>query len=486
MSTAGQSQIPTQISNVDSLLATRTRPPKTYDGFSNNVFTKEVTRHGLRQHALLNLSRMHYLQHEHVAARKFLTEAIEISRLAGDKETLQHCQGLLHRLPPEHKNRKPTLNEIQPGLHPIEVLFDVEKLLRVKSEQPLSAAFERIVQAIGLYDHWIDMQGYFLEDSEQWSRHAVQSIVWNAAGCEKLAVIEENMVTAFNEVGGDNNNVITVTLNRAYRRARQGKYQDAIAVLLEPDVWRGLNLHDYSQWALQIWHIIVLRASRRGQLRQYNDLLRGMRPAGTFNPRDYFFGATSSTTSIIRDPLYGFLEMRQVGQASAAVEHLLRALWHSEFQCRYGSYRTAIILLADVGLEFGMTKRCKRILEDIMPQVIDGDDLEQRALACFNLARCIIAADERSPDSIHEALSYLDVAEKDYATLEILRSLADVQFLISVLYHNLNMVEERDAAATRHLKTEEAMQEAAVVVVEDWIDQVWELVLDIGASLVKR
>jgi hypothetical protein len=48
------------------------------------------------------------------------------------------------------------------------------------------------------------------------------------------------------------------------------------------------------------------------------------------------------------------------------------------------------------------------------------------------------------------------------------------------------MVEEGDAAATRHLKTEEAMQEAAVVVDEDWIDQVWELVLDIGASLAKR
>jgi len=83
-------------------------------------------------------------------------------------------------------------------------------------------------------------------------------------------------------------------------------------------------------------------------------------------------------------------------------------------------------------------------------------------------------------------LSYLDIAEKDYATLEILRSLADVQFLISVLYHNLNMVEERDAAAARHQKTEEAMQEAAVVIVEGWIDQVWELVLDIGASLAKQ
>jgi hypothetical protein len=47
------------------------------------------------------------------------------------------------------------------------------------------------------------------------------------------------------------------------QNARQGKYQDAIAVLLEPDVWRGLSLNDYSQWASQIWHIIVLRASRR-------------------------------------------------------------------------------------------------------------------------------------------------------------------------------------------------------------------------------
>jgi len=441
---------------------------------------------GVRQHALLNLSRMHYLQHEYTAARKFLIEAIEISRLVGDKETLQHCQSLLHRLPPKHQNHKPAINEIQPGLHPIEVLFDVEKLLRVKSEQPLSAAFEKIVQAVGLYDHWIDMQGNFLEDSEQWSQHTVQSIVWSAAGCEKLAIIEENLVTAFSEVGGDNNNAITVTLNRAYRRARQGKYQDAIAVLLEPDVWRGLSLHDYSQWASQIWHIIVLRASRRGQLRQYNDLLKAMRPAGPFNPRDYFFNATASTTSIIRDPLYEFLQMRQVGQAATAVEQLLRTLWHSEFQCRYGSYRTGIILLADVSLEFGMTKRCKRILEEIMPQIIDGDDLEQRALACFTLARCIIAADERSPESIHEALPYLEIAEKDYAALEILRSLADVQFLVSVLYHNLNMVAERDAAASRHFETEGAMREAAVVVAEEWIDQVWELVLDIGASVAKQ
>jgi anaphase-promoting complex subunit 5 len=141
---------------------------------------------------------------------------------------------------------------MQPGLHPIELLFDVEKLLRVNSvshivlarfhcdsdrageqEQPLSAAFEKMIQAVGLCDHWIDVQGNYLDYADQWSQHTVQSIVWSAAGagpgyrtlfctnaklgCEKLAVIEESIVTAFSEIGGDSNNALVVTLNRAYR-----------------------------------------------------------------------------------------------------------------------------------------------------------------------------------------------------------------------------------------------------------------------------
>jgi hypothetical protein len=46
----------------------------------------------------------------------------------------------------------------------------------------LSAAFEKIIQAIGLYDHWVDVQGNHLDDAEQWSQHAIQSVVWSAAG----------------------------------------------------------------------------------------------------------------------------------------------------------------------------------------------------------------------------------------------------------------------------------------------------------------
>lgn len=34
-------------------------------------------------------------------------------------------------------------------------------------------------------------------------------------------------------------------------------------MLLESDTWRGLTLDDYGAWAGEIWHILVLRASRR-------------------------------------------------------------------------------------------------------------------------------------------------------------------------------------------------------------------------------
>lgn len=60
---------------------------------------------------------------------------------------------------------------------------------------------------------------------------------------------------------------------------------------------------------------------------------------------------------------------QQCEQATSAVNQLLTALWHSEFLGRLGYYRTGIIFLADLGLEFGMTRQSRRILEEIMPQV---------------------------------------------------------------------------------------------------------------------
>lgn len=66
------------------------------------------------------------------------------------------------------------------------------------------------------------------------------------------------------------------------------------------------------------------------------------------------------------------------------MEHLLRSLWHSEFLFRMHYYRTAVILLADAGLDLGMSKRSQKMIEDIMPQV-DSVPLVDSAFAHINL-----------------------------------------------------------------------------------------------------
>lgn len=92
--------------------------------------------------------------------------------------------------------------------------------------------------------------------------------------------------------------------------------------------------------------------------------------------------------------------------------------------------------------------------------MIIGTDLEQRALACFTFARCIIAAADtpsmfalvriagtftnpiRSPISaagLPDAVRYLQIAESDYAALQCLHSLMNAQYLLSVVYHNLGL-----------------------------------------------
>ncbi len=43
-------------------------------------------------------------------------------------------------------------------------------------------AFNKIIQAIGVQDHWVEVQLIPPPEEELWVQHAVQSIVWRAAG----------------------------------------------------------------------------------------------------------------------------------------------------------------------------------------------------------------------------------------------------------------------------------------------------------------
>ncbi|KAK2466948.1 hypothetical protein APHAL10511_001206 [Amanita phalloides] len=439
---------------------------------------------GVRQHALLNLVRMHYIRGEYDAARKLLAEAIIVARTSSDKSTLQHCISMLHRLPLSARQKH--INEVQPNLHPLEVLYDVKKLMDPQNDQPLSMSFQKIVQAIGLYDHWLDVQLAACIDAEQWAQHAVQSVVWNAAGCHQLAAIEEDLVIAFTPVAGEDNQRLVIILNKAHKLARQGQYSNSLKMLLDPEVWRGISVTDYTSWVHEIWHILVLRTIRRGQTRLYHDFLLPKRPPGLFNEREYFFNTSSPPMSKIRDSLFEVLQMRRYEQASTTIEHLLRALWHSEYLCHFDSYRIGIILLADIGLEFGMSKRCQQILNEILPQIINGDDLEQRGTACFTLARCIIAAEGPTELALREAVRYLLFAENDFKILQIYRSLQEVQYLLSVMYHNLGLNVERNQMAVKHAKTEAELRRLEEIAVDDELEQILDTVVSVGAALAMR
>lgn len=452
-------------------------------GFFEQHF-HEGNESGLRHVALLNVARMHWVQQEYTACRRLLQEAVNSARSCNDPVTLQACIGLMNRLPPLEQGRKPIINELQAYLHPLEILNDVKKLMQVSHQQPLSATFEKITEALAAHDYWTDKHMFYPVESEQWAQHAVQSVAWSMAGCTRLANIEETIVIAFSHRGCSDNSRITMIANRAYRLARQGHYQPAISMLLHPDVFSGLSISDYNLWAMEIWQILTLRASRRGQMRAFKEFLNHNRPKGNYVGRNYWFDARPMG-SVIRDPLFHVIQWRKLGQSHRCVEALLKGLWEAEFLQRYGLYRVALVMLADLGLEYGMTKWCRRLVEEILPQVISGDEIELRAYTCFTYARCIIAAGDAKPEALQEALKYLLFSESDYNILEMYSSLKDVYFLQSVIYHNLNMDAEREEAAKKCLATEEKCQ-ALESVVDEWIVEVWDLVSRVGAKLASR
>ena len=78
------------------------------------------------------------------------------------------------------------------------------------------------------------------------------------------------------------------------------------------------------------------------------------------------------------------------------------------------------------------------------------------------------------------------LAEADYISAEHYRPLMDVQYLISIVYHNLNMEKERDEAVERHFKTEKERNRREAVVVDGEVREVWNVVTEIGAALARR
>ncbi|EJD06020.1 uncharacterized protein FOMMEDRAFT_166316 [Fomitiporia mediterranea MF3/22] len=450
----------------------------------------ESTDLDLRQLAIFNLVRTHIFNGHLLAARNLLLEAITVARTSGDNIVLQQCMALLRRIEGRTRSRREPLNEIQADIPPMEVLNDCGKLLR--EAQPLGDCFEKVVEALAVYDNAGGFRGSPTTLDDQWAFHAMQSVLWKLAGCERLAMIEESIVLAFTASGGPDDNRFTILQNRAAMYTRQSKEVEAFSILLDPETWRGLSfsLNQVQYWSGEIWITMLHLATRRGQIRQADEFLKPRRP-GSFNgSTDLYFLPLDRLNALptIAGQLYRALQMRKVNQGASSVDHILKALWQSEYQGRFRLYRLAMILLADVGLEFGMTVWSRRLVEEVLPQLISGEDIEQRAFACFVLARCIIACAEKNPEELGNAIPYLQIAEQDYRTLEIHTAVQDVLYVTALVYNSLGEKEHaaRDAAAMRHMDAKkEHMRLERIPVNEGW-SEIWDLTCEICSALALR
>jgi hypothetical protein len=70
--------------------------------------------------------------------------------------------------------------------------------------------------------------------------------------------------------------------------------------------------------------------------------------------------------------------------------------------------------------------------------------------------------------------------------LELIQPLSDVQYLISVFYHNLGLESGRDDAAKRHFETDADLQRREAIVVDDEIRQILDVVGMVGGALAGR
>jgi anaphase-promoting complex subunit 5 len=88
--------------------------------------------------------------------------------------------------------------------------------------------------------------------------------------------------------------------------------------------------------------------------------------------------------------------------------------------------------------------------------------------------------------AIRTAIRYLLIAENDFKSLQIYRSLQDVQYFLSVMYHNLGLTAERNQMADRHAKTEAELRRLEEGVADEEIERVLDVVASIGAALASR
>lgn len=458
--------------------------------FFDQHFT-DASDSGVRQHALLNLALFHYRKREFPTSRKFLMEAISVARNSNDRVALQHCMSLLRRFTPHEGSNTISLTDIHPHISALYVATDIIKLI-VATKEPLISSFSRIMQAWGCYDNYRGPKVTPPPAGEQWCIHAVQAFIWKIAGQDTLSEVESDIVLAFTPRMSSNEARWSTFLSKADRLTRQGLVNEALTLLLAPACWSGFDLMQYEEWARFIWRALVTRAVRRGQIRQchefFKDCIQDLR-LDTYEifPRSLPPTKSHYLSSLLdRDAIMHAKYHYKFHNILSTMTPLLRGLFAAEFRGHWVLYRIGIILLADSAIDLGMPKYGRRILDEIMPQILPGDDLEIRAFACYILSRCIIASSEKQENVIREAIPFLEIAEQDYGALEMVRCQQDVLYFLASVYNTLKMTTERDIVTAKHAECTAKVEAFANEDIPSHVLEIRSIITEVGAKIAAK
>jgi anaphase-promoting complex subunit 5 len=88
--------------------------------------------------------------------------------------------------------------------------------------------------------------------------------------------------------------------------------------------------------------------------------------------------------------------------------------------------------------------------------------------------------------ALQQAVTHLTQAEQDYSTLGSLHALMQVQGFLSMVYHRLGLMDERDGVAGRHSQTSAESERLRKSEVDDEVKHVWETVQMIGSVIGSR
>lgn len=70
--------------------------------------------------------------------------------------------------------------------------------------------------------------------------------------------------------------------------------------------------------------------------------------------------------------------------------------------------------------------------------------------------------------------------------MEMHASAKDVQYMLSVVYHNLDMPQQRQEAAQRHLETDVLQKKVEAVISEPQILEIFSLMETVGSALTSK